>query len=104
MVTSTKDMWLLGLTIFGQWETSNRFGGMKVVLAEQIGTVERQIWESIHMNLAESITLQLATKLIYQVFTGDLDEVHSFMQINHGTCNHVTLASRATWAIFKANK
>eukprot|EP00957_Ditylum_brightwellii_P188515 14351567-Ditylum_brightwellii.AAC.1 len=80
MVISTKDMWLPGLTNFGQWETSNRFREMKVLLVEQIEMVERQNWESIHMNLVgyakargiaiscfpESITWQLVTKLIYQ--------------------------------------
>jgi len=39
-----------------------------------------------------------------QVFAGDLDEVRSFMRISHGNKDHLTLASRTMWAIFKCNK
>eukprot|EP00957_Ditylum_brightwellii_P122207 9319179-Ditylum_brightwellii.AAC.1 len=50
------------------------------------------------------ITWQLVTKLVYQVFAGDLDEVRSFMRISHDTRDHLTLASCTMWAIFKTNK
>eukprot|EP00957_Ditylum_brightwellii_P014525 1093411-Ditylum_brightwellii.AAC.1 len=52
LVTFTKDSWLPGLANYAQWETSNCLGGMKVVLNEQLGTVECQVRDSIRMNLA----------------------------------------------------
>eukprot|EP00957_Ditylum_brightwellii_P016371 1230850-Ditylum_brightwellii.AAC.1 len=36
MVTSTKDSWLPGISNFGALETSNRLGGLKVVIQQQI--------------------------------------------------------------------
>eukprot|EP00957_Ditylum_brightwellii_P096698 7364784-Ditylum_brightwellii.AAC.2 len=51
LVTSTKDSWLPGLANYAQWKTSNCLGGMKVVLNEQLGTVEHQVRNSIRMNL-----------------------------------------------------
>eukprot|EP00957_Ditylum_brightwellii_P070359 5345235-Ditylum_brightwellii.AAC.1 len=117
---------------------------MKVVLNEQLGTVECQVHNSIRMNLAghpkaqsiatscletslgflntvgnyisdtckdlsssgfpAQITWQLVSKLVYQVFAGDLDEVCSFMRISHRNHDHFTLASQSIWAIFKTNK
>eukprot|EP00957_Ditylum_brightwellii_P086483 6580536-Ditylum_brightwellii.AAC.2 len=44
------------------------------------------------------------TKLVYQVFVGDLDEVHSFMQISHGTRDHAKLTAQCVWAVFKMDK
>eukprot|EP00957_Ditylum_brightwellii_P105822 8070072-Ditylum_brightwellii.AAC.1 len=51
-----------------------------------------------------NITWQLVSKLVYHVFAGDLNEVRSFMQISHGSCNHLTFAFRSAWAVFKINK
>eukprot|EP00957_Ditylum_brightwellii_P027228 2058626-Ditylum_brightwellii.AAC.1 len=144
MVTSTKNSWLPEISNFGAWETSNRLGGLKAVIQQQIGTVERHFRASIGMNLREhtkartiaiscvetslaflsltcnfisityrdlevsgfpsQITWQLVTKLVYQVFAGDLDDQRGFMQILHGTQDHLALTSRTIWAIFKTNK
>eukprot|EP00957_Ditylum_brightwellii_P148787 11327371-Ditylum_brightwellii.AAC.1 len=51
MVTSTKDIWLPGIASFGAWETSNRLSGLKIVIQQQIGTVERHFRTAINMNL-----------------------------------------------------
>eukprot|EP00957_Ditylum_brightwellii_P185973 14158878-Ditylum_brightwellii.AAC.1 len=119
-----KETWLPGLTSFSQWETSNCLGGMRIVLQDQIGTVECQNRESIRMNLMgypkasgvavtcletalgfpKEITWRLVTKLVYQVFDGDLDKVRSFMRISHGNRDHQSLAARTMWAIFKCSK
>eukprot|EP00957_Ditylum_brightwellii_P116017 8850887-Ditylum_brightwellii.AAC.1 len=50
------------------------------------------------------ITWQLVTNLVYQVFAGDLDDARGFMRIVHGTRDHLMLASRTIWAVFKTNK
>eukprot|EP00957_Ditylum_brightwellii_P163543 12451800-Ditylum_brightwellii.AAC.1 len=144
MVMSAKDTWLPGMKSYSQWETPSWLGGMKVVLQQQLGTVDRQLRESIRMNLNRhlkaravavscletslgflgmvnnfisntyrdlessgfpaDITWQLVSKLIYKVFAGDLDKVQSFMRISHVTHDHLTLASRCIWAVFKTNK
>eukprot|EP00957_Ditylum_brightwellii_P081772 6221512-Ditylum_brightwellii.AAC.1 len=51
MVTSIKDAWLPGIANFGSWETSNRLGGLKVVIQQQIGNVEKHFRTAINMNL-----------------------------------------------------
>eukprot|EP00957_Ditylum_brightwellii_P143799 10957377-Ditylum_brightwellii.AAC.1 len=144
IIMSTKISWIPGLPDYKHWETKNCLGGMKLMLQEQMGTVERQVREAIRINLPHcskgqsvfltcletligflhtasnficdtncdlevagfplNITWQLVSKLVYQVSARDLDEVRSFMQISHGSCNHLTLASRSAWAVFKTIK
>eukprot|EP00957_Ditylum_brightwellii_P031729 2406357-Ditylum_brightwellii.AAC.1 len=108
MVMSTKDTWLPGLTSRGHpkaravavscLETSLGFLGL---VNNFISNTYRDL-ESLEF--PADITGQLVSKLIYQVFAGDLDKVRSFMRISHGTCDHLTLASKCTWAVFKTNK
>eukprot|EP00957_Ditylum_brightwellii_P056386 4274415-Ditylum_brightwellii.AAC.1 len=53
MVTSTRDTWLPGIPSYKQWETSNHLGGLKVVIQDQIGTVEGHYREAIKMNVPD---------------------------------------------------
>eukprot|EP00957_Ditylum_brightwellii_P104041 7926228-Ditylum_brightwellii.AAC.1 len=53
MVTSTKDTWLPCITSFSAWERSNRLGGLKVIIQQQVSTAECHIRELINMTLRE---------------------------------------------------
>eukprot|EP00957_Ditylum_brightwellii_P132201 10080327-Ditylum_brightwellii.AAC.1 len=51
MLILMQDTWLPGIPLYKHWETSNQLGGLTVAIQDQIGMVERQIRESINMNL-----------------------------------------------------
>eukprot|EP00957_Ditylum_brightwellii_P206436 15348412-Ditylum_brightwellii.AAC.1 len=66
--------------------------------------ISNMYWNLSMSGFLAAITWQLVSKLVYQVFAGDLDEVRSFVRISHRNRDHLTLASCTVWAIFKSNK
>eukprot|EP00957_Ditylum_brightwellii_P000761 60372-Ditylum_brightwellii.AAC.1 len=83
MVTSTKDTWLPGLTSYGRWETPSRLGGMKVVLQQQLGTVEQQLRESIRMNLNRHPKARAVAVSYSETSLGFLGLVNNFISNTH---------------------
>eukprot|EP00957_Ditylum_brightwellii_P114499 8730491-Ditylum_brightwellii.AAC.1 len=73
-----------------------------------VHTVSNFIRDTYHdlevVGFPKHITWQLVSKLVYQVFAGDLDKVRGFMRVGYGACNPSTLVARSLWAIFKSIK
>eukprot|EP00957_Ditylum_brightwellii_P200626 15293839-Ditylum_brightwellii.AAC.1 len=99
LVISTKDSWLPGFTNYTQWETSNCLGGMKVVLNEQLGTVEHQVRDSIRMNLAGHSKAQSIATSYLETSVGFLNTVSNYISDTYQDLSSSDFPAQITWQL-----
>eukprot|EP00957_Ditylum_brightwellii_P172836 13157671-Ditylum_brightwellii.AAC.1 len=99
MVTSTKDTWLPSIASFTHWETSNHLGGMKIVIQQQIETVEQQIQESIWMNLVNHPKARAVAVSCLETSLGFLNVVSNFITDTYRDLEVSGFPSQITWQL-----